>query len=216
MRKRIIMGAILSVLLVLLLPSIPAVESNAVIEEHKTMWSQQCTDLKSTSWADQGLSGIIEQFRQSLQNLDLKNLRNELLNHANDESPQPQCFPISGILFYTFIFIVLLWIVFKIVGLVVGVISGIVGAILSVVLSVLTVIIGLMIKIGGFITGIIHLITGVFGFIARTILTIVTGILTFIGTVAKTMIQFYGKVIGLILNILMLIYKFIFPGAQAA
>ena len=193
MKKKIIFGSLLAVFLMMMLPSVPAVEYNTAVEANE---SRILDELRNID---------LEELKIKIQSIDIKSFKEEL----KDDPALPLCFPISGIIFYTLIALILLRIVFYVISTVVGVLAGVIGTIASVVIGAICAVLGFVGKILGFI---FSTIIGVMGLIAKAI----GGVIGLTASVLGAIMGFMGKIIGLILDILLLIYGVIFPGFSSA
>ena len=136
----------------------------------------------------------LDELKVKKQSIEIKRLKEEL----KDDPAVPQCFPISGIIIYTLIVLILLRILFYVISAVVGVITGIIGTIASAVI------------------GAIYTVLGFVGRIMVFIFSMIIGVIGLTASVLGAIIGFMGKIIGLILDILVLIYGAIFPGFSSA
>ena len=193
MKKKIIFGSLLAVFLMIMLPSVPAVEYNTAVETNEARILDELHNID------------LEELKVKIQSIDIKSLKEEL----KDDPALPLCFPISGIIFYTLIALILLRIIFYVISAVVGVIAGVVGAIASAVIGAICAVLGFVGKILVFI---FSTIIGVVGLIAK----VIGGVMGLTASVIGAIIGFMGKIIGLILDILVLIYGAIFPGFSSA
>ncbi len=178
MKKKVIFGSLLAVFLMMMLPSVPAVEYNTAVEANE---SRILDELRNID---------LDELKVKIQSIDIKSLKEEL----KDDPAVPLFFPISGIIFYTLIVLILLRILFYVISAVVGVITGIIGTIASAVI------------------GAIYTVLGFVGRIMVFIFSMIIGVIGLTASVLGAIIGFMGKIIGLILDIIVLIYGAIFPG----
>ena len=107
MKKGILLGSILSVFLILMIPSIPAIEYNNVLDENKSNIINRIQN---------------SEFNDSIQKLKDNRLLNNILNAIKNifyslnekffDDPEPLFFPFLGIIFYGLIAIIILSILF--------------------------------------------------------------------------------------------------------
>ena len=99
MKKSILFGTILSVFLIIMVPSIPAIEYNTVVEENKSFFMEKVKDFDKKDF----LSNILD----GLKNIIYK-LNEKFFNSDDQPDEQPLFFPILGIIFYGLIAIIIL------------------------------------------------------------------------------------------------------------
>lgn len=123
MKRRIILGSLLSVLILMMLPSISAVEYNTAEEANDARLLDQIENMNIA-----GLKGIIqsidfEEFKEKIQNTDIKAAVKELKENLKDDPAQPQIVSILGI----------------ILGIIIGILSrttvGIAAAVVCILIS---------------------------------------------------------------------------------
>jgi len=122
MKQKIIFGSILSVFILMVLPSIPAVEYDAAIEANESVFIDKLQGIDVTDFKE-GIQKInIQELREELKNIDVRNAFEELKEKIKDNPAQPQCI-------VTFIALILLLKLFRsIIGLIFDAISVIVDA----------------------------------------------------------------------------------------
>ena len=189
MKKKIIFGSLLAVFLMMMLPSVPAVEYNTTVEANESRILDELQNID------------LEELKAKIQSIDIKGFKEEL----NNDPALPRCFAIP----YAIIALVILCVIFGVLGA----IGVTVGLILSVIISL---IVGVLGAIGSIVVLIIKiviaLITGSIVFIGKILNLIRSIILTIIGKLSN----FFVVAIGVILDILLLIYNAIFPGFSSA
>ena len=83
MNKKIIFGSLLAVFVIMMLPSVPAVEYNTAVEANESLILDELRNIN------------LEELKIKIQNMDVNNLKKEL----KDGPASPLCFPIGGIIF---------------------------------------------------------------------------------------------------------------------
>ena len=122
MKQKIIFGIILSVFILMVLPSIPAVEYDAAVKTNESSLIDELQGIDVTDFKERIQEINIHELREELKNIDLKNAVEELKERIKDNPAQPQCI-------VTFIALILLLKLFRsIIGLIFDAISAIVDA----------------------------------------------------------------------------------------
>jgi hypothetical protein len=232
MIKKIIFGCMLSTFILLMIPTISAIEYNNVIDENKLNIINEIETLDFEDF----IALDFEDFIDELRNINKKQLSNDFLNGIknviNDlntkflnDPEQPLIFPILGIIFYGLIAIIILSVLFSIfsstftvikliLGLIIGTFTGFLGSIWNLVIIGADIVNTVLILI---VTIIISIISGSFEILADIgsfIVTILDNLNNFISRIANQMWEKYVTILGLILDILKLIYNTIFnPGS---
>ena len=189
MKRKIIFGSLLAVFLMMMLPSVPAVEYNTTVEANE---SRILDELRNID---------LEELKVKIQSIDIKSFKEGL----KDDPAIPQCFAIA----YAIIALVILCVIFGVlgaIGVTVGLILSVIISLIVGVLGAIGAIVALIIKI------VIALITGsivIIGKIASLILSIIV-------TMMDKLSNLFVVTIGVILDILRLIYDAIFPGFSSA
>ncbi len=235
MKKHMLIGVMLSGLLLLATPSIPAMQFT-LIEEAYTSFFQETISKETISSLEHMQSSQNTAVSSMIQDL-LSTIFNHIqtgsihsikeLTTIDPDDPQAQFFPFLGIFVYLFIALV----IFKIIGFFFqyfgGIVSAVVGAIVqkiknlftalfniitAIVSVIVTILIGIfnLLKKGGefLLNAIVLIISG----ILSTILVIISGLITLLGFIW----QGIGAVFGVLLDILRVIYEAIFPGMIAS
>jgi hypothetical protein len=104
MKKKVIFGSLLAVFLMMMLPSVPAVEYNTAVEANESRILDELQNID------------LDELKVKIQSIDIKSLKEDL----KDDPAVPLCFPIGGIIFYTLIALILLRILFYVISAVVG------------------------------------------------------------------------------------------------
>ena len=189
MKSKIIFGSLLAVFLMMMLPSVPAVEYNTAVEANELLILDELQNID------------LKELKIKIQNIDIKSIKEEL----KDNPALPQCFAIP----YAIIALIILCLIFGVLGA----IGVTVGLILSVIISLLVGILGAIGAIVGLIIKIvIALITDSIAIISK----IASLILNFVITMKDKLSNLFIVTIGVILDILRLIYDAIFPGFTSA
>jgi len=189
MKSKIIFGSLLAVFLMMMLPSVPAVEYNTTVEANE---SRILNELRNVD---------LEELKLNIQNIDIKSFKEEL----KDDPTLPQCFAIP----YAIIALVILCVIFGVLGA----IGVTVGLILSVIISI---IVGVLGAIGAIVVLIIRIVIALISGSIVIIGRIVGLILSIIVTIMGKLSNLFVVTIGVILDILRLIYDAIFPGFSSA
>ena len=220
MIKKIIFWCMLSTFILLMIPSISAIEYNNVIDENKLNIINVIETLD------------FEDFIDELRNINKKQLSNDFLNGIKNvinglntkflnDPEQPLFFPILGIIFYGLIAIIILSVLFSIfssiftvikliLGLVIGTFTGFFGSIWNLVIGGANIVIIILTFIVDVISAIINGSIGILANIGSFIVTILVNLNNFISRIANQMWEKYVTILGLILDILKLIYDTIF------
>jgi hypothetical protein len=181
MKKKIILGSFFAVAMILVLPSIPAVEFHELEKAYEANFIAELKNIElqdlanwifkqANNFNNEKINNEQIQYAQNqISLLDFEDGLNELQEKLENENVQPQCIIIS--LLFLFILIKL---VCKVVGSIIGLFFGMVGLIL-----------GFIGKIIGFIGGVIGIIFGVFGSI--------------IGWIFGTFARFIGWIVEIII-----------------
>ena len=224
MIKKIIFGCMLSTFILLMIPSISAIEYNNVIDENKL---NIINEIETLNFKD---------FIDMLRNINKKQLSNNFFNGIKNEinglnikflndPEQPLFFPILGIIFYGLIAIIILSVLFSIfnsiftvikliLGLIIGTFTGFLGSIWNLVIGGANIVIIILTFIVDVISAIINGSIGILANIGSFIVTILVNLNNFISRIANQMWEKYVTILGLILDILKLIYDTIFnPGS---
>ena len=193
MKRKIIFGSLLAVFLMMMLPSVPAVEYNTAVEANETRILDELQNIN------------LEELKVKIQSIDIKSFKEEL----KDDPALPQCFAIP----YAIIALVILCIIFGVLGALVVT----VGLILSVIISIIVGVLGAIGAIVGAIVAliikiVIALITGSIVIIGKVVSLILSILVTMMGK----LFNLFVVTIGVILDILRLIYDAIFPGLSSA
>jgi len=229
MKKLLLIGIMLSSIVLLTTPSLPAMQFSLVQDSYtsfiedtiqkKTLDNLMISENNPIYGSIQSiLSTILKQLQQG----SLSFLKQKPMMDPDD--PQPQFFPFLGIFIYLFI----AYVIFKIIGLILqyfgsiiaGIISSIVGriknlftaiislitALISVIVTILIAVFNVLAKVGEFILNAIVLILSG---ILSTILVIISGFIQLLGFIW----QGFGAFLGVLLDILRIIYEAIFPGS---
>jgi len=159
MKKKLIFGSFFAVAIILILPTIPAVELHEVEEAYEASFIAELKNIEFkeiTEWVKHQLNThkdekiSREQILHVQNEISLLNFQeelDELQQKLEDENVQPQC-----IIFSLLIFFILLKLVCKVIVGIIGLFFGMVGLIL-----------GFIGRILGFIGGVIGIVFGVFG-----------------------------------------------------
>ena len=224
MKKKIIIGCMLSTFIILMIPSISAIEYNNVVDEYKT---NILIEFKSMDF---------ENFINKFNNINKKQLTNDffmgfknLINGFNEklfnDPEQPLFFPILGIVFYGLIAIIILSILFSIfnsiftvikliLGAIIGTITGVLGSVWNIVVGAANIVVIILTLIVDVIVAIINGSIGTIANIGKFIVGILVNLYNFISTITNQMWEKYIIILGLILDILKMIYDTIFnPGS---
>ena len=132
MKNKIILGSIFAVTLLIILPSIPAVEYNEVITENTRYYNLQCSELnylkENIEKIDLGkideknIKLIFVELKNSLEEINIGKYYESLKGQISKDGPQPQCI---------IIILIILKLVFRfirsIVNIIVSFISNIVN-----------------------------------------------------------------------------------------
>ena len=189
MEKKVIFGSLLAVFLMMMLPSVPAVEYNTTVEANESLILNELRHID------------LEELKVKIQNIDIKSFKEEL----KDDPTLPQCFAIA----YTIIALVILVVIFGVLGA----IGVTVGLILSVIISI---IVGVLGAIGAIVVLIIRIVIALISGSIVIIGKVVGLILSIIVTIMGKLSNLFVVTIGVILDILRLIYDAIFPGFSSA
>ena len=127
MKQKIIFGIILSVFILMVLPSIPAVEYDAAVKANESSLIDELQGIDVTDFKERIQKINIHELREELKNIDLKNAVEELKEKIKDNPAQPQCI-------VTFIALILL---LKVFGSIIGLIFAAVSAIVDVASAIL-------------------------------------------------------------------------------
>ena len=195
----------LSTFILLMIPSISAIEYNNVIDKNKLNIIDEIETLD------------FEDFIDELRNINKKQLSNDFLN----DPEQPLFFPILGIIFYGLIAIIILSVLFSIfssifkvikliLGLIIGTFTGFLSSIWNLVIGGANIVIIVLTFIVDVISAIINGSIGILANIGSFIVTILVNLNNFISRIANQMWEKYVTILGLILDILKLIYDTIF------
>lgn len=220
MEKKIIIGSIISTFIILMIPSISAIEYTNVVDESKSNFYSQLglNDLKdipdkfSNNKGKEFISNFLMIF---------KDIIGKYNNDFSDDLEQPLFFPILGIVFYGLIAIIILSVLFSIfnsiftiikliLGVIIGTITGFFGSIWNVVVGAANIIIIILSFIVNVIIAIINGTLTTIANIGLFIVSILVNISNFISKIANQMWDKYVLILGLILDILKIIYDTIF------
>jgi len=131
MKKKIILGSIMAVSLLILLPSIPAVQYNEVINVNKITYGLSNIDLDSlkvnlenieiNSMKKEDIKSNILEIKNDLENFNYEDSIKELKGQISEDDPQPQ------LIIITIIILIIIYRIFKtIINTVVGFINNII------------------------------------------------------------------------------------------
>ena len=109
MKRKIIFGSLLAVFLMMMLPSVPAVEYNTTVEANE--------------------SRILDELKVKIQSIDIKSFKEEL----KDDPALPQCFAIA----YAIIALVIIFVILGVLGAIGGIVGLILSVIISIIVGVL-------------------------------------------------------------------------------
>jgi len=127
MKQKIIFGIILSVFILMVLPSIPAVEYDAAVKANESSLIDELQGIDVTDFKELIQKINIHELREELKNINIKNAVEELKEKIKDNPAQPQCI-------VTFIALILL---LKVFGSIIGLIFAAVSAIVDVASAIL-------------------------------------------------------------------------------
>ena len=127
MKKKIIFGSILSVFILMVLPSIPALEYDTAVKANKSSLINELQCIDMTEFKERTQKININQMREKLKNINVKNVVEELKEKINDNPVQPQCI-------VTFIALILL---LKVFGFIIGLIFAAVSTIVDLASAIL-------------------------------------------------------------------------------
>jgi len=123
MKKKIIFASVLSVFILMLLPSIPAVEYDVAIKANETSFIDRIQNINMAEFKEKIQNMDIHEFREKIKNIDARSAIEELKEISEDNSAQPQCV----ILFITLI------VLLKVFGTIIGLIFAAVGVIVDII-----------------------------------------------------------------------------------
>lgn len=224
MKKKIIFGSMLTTFIILMIPSISAIEYDNIVDENKINFYTKFESIDLNNILDKLKNTNDKPFIDDIF-ITFKNLINGLNNQLFDDPEQPLFFPILGIVFYGLIAIIILSVLFSIfnsiftivkliLGVIIGSITGVLSSIWTVVVGAANIVIILLTFIVEVITAIINGSLGTIANIGKIIVNILVNIYNFISNVANQMWEKYVIILGLILDVLKLIYDTIFnPGS---
>ncbi len=136
MKKKIIFGSLLAVFLMMMLPSVPAVEYNTAVEANESRILDELQNID------------LEELKVKIQSIDIKSFKEELKN----DPALPQCFAIP----YAIIALIILCVIFGVLGA----IGAIVALIIKIVIALITGSIVIIGKIASLVLGIIVTMMG--------------------------------------------------------
>jgi hypothetical protein len=236
MKRVILLGSLISIVILLLTPQLSAVQYSLVTNTQEQHIKEQLSQalFSSTSLTESQKNTLVNKVITPLFTIinseQFSTLKNKLQSNNDDDEtgpPQPLFFPFLGIFVYGLIAYILL----KIIGIIlqnVGfIISGIISAIVSRIVGVITIILTIITAI---INGIISLITGVATLIVKVaaillniivliisaILSLIIAILTGLFRLLERVWIGFGNFLGFILDVLKLIYESIFSVSSTA
>ena len=169
MKKQIVLGSIIAVLLVVLVPAIPAVEVNSSLEAQKTQLIKEIENMDAQDVVRylQTVSGEEIQYQwqtvdraeitDAFASLGISDAIKDIEEQLTQGNAQPQCILLTLLLFKLF------W---RFVGFLIGLIAGTIGRAIGLFFRILGAMIGL-------IFGMIGRIIGLFGRILGFILNII-------------------------------------------
>ncbi len=137
MKQKIIFGSILSVFILMILPSIPAVEYDAAVEANESNIIDKLQDISVTDFKEMIQKMNMPELRDGLKKIIVKNEFEGFKEKIKDNPAQPQCI-------VTFIALILL---LKLFGSIIGSIFAAVSAIVDIASAILGKIISLAITI---------------------------------------------------------------------
>jgi len=137
MKQKIIFESILSVFILMVLPSIPAVEYDAAVKANRSSLIDELQVIDVTDIKERIHKINIHELREEIKNIDVKNAVEELKEKIKDNPVQPVCI-------VTFIALILL---LKVFGSIIGLIFAAVSAIVDVASAILGKIVTLAITI---------------------------------------------------------------------
>ena len=190
MKKQLVLGSIAAVLLVALVPAIPAVEFTSAVDAQKTrlITEMETLDVKDVvnylqrisvhEIRSHWLTVDREEITDALSSLDISKAIQDIEDELAKENAQPQCIRLT-----LFLFKLLCRFVGFIIKVIVGTIGRTIGFFFRIVGTIIGLIFGVLGRIVGLIFGTLGLIFGIMGRIIR----------------------FFGKILGFILDL-------IFPG----
>ncbi|MCK5258699.1 MAG: hypothetical protein KAJ69_04195 [Thermoplasmatales archaeon] len=122
MKQKIIVVSILSVFILMVLPSIPAVEYDVAIKANESSLIDELQGIDVTDFKERIQKINIHELREELKNIDVRSAVEGLKGKIRDNPAQPQCI-------VTFIALILLLKLFgSIIGLIFAAVSAIVDA----------------------------------------------------------------------------------------
>jgi len=127
MKKKIIFGSILSVFILMLLPSIPAVEYDVAVKANERSLIYELQGIDVTDFKERIQKINIYELREELKNIDIRNIVEELNEKIKDN-------PIQNQLIITFMALIL---ILKVFGSIIGLIFTAVSAIVDVASAIL-------------------------------------------------------------------------------
>ena len=137
MKKKIIFGSMLSVFILMMLPSIPAVKYDVAVKANESSLIDELQDIDVTDFKERIQKINIHELREELKNINIKNAVEELKEKIKENPAQPQCI-------VTFMALILL---LKVFGSIIGLIFAAVSAIVDVASIILNKIIVLALTI---------------------------------------------------------------------
>lgn len=232
MNKRILIGLIISITILLLTPILPIVQFSSaeeanekrLIKEVGTLFGQDLLkDIDIYDGDEQRY--FIEVLSQLCEHVSIKDLLTTTTEN-NEDDPQALFFPFLGIFIYGFIAFVILKIIViifqyfgSIIRSIVNNIADRINNLIQFILDIITFILHLILTI---IQGIFsltlktgELIITLVATILSAILSVILFIINVIGSILMRIWQGIGTFMGLMLEILLLIYETIFPSVNA-
>jgi len=138
MKKKIIFGSILSVFILMLLPSIPAVEYDVAVKANERSLIYELQGIDVTDFKERIQKININEFREELKNIDIRNAVEELNEKIKDNPAQHQCIiTFLSLILILKVFGSIIGLIFAAVSAIVDVSSAILGKIITLTLTIL-------------------------------------------------------------------------------
>lgn len=138
MKQKIIVGSILSVFILMVLPSIPAVEYDAAVNANESSLIDELQGIDVTDFKE-GIQKInIHEFREEIKNIDVRSAVEELKEILRDNPAQPQCIvTLMALIILLMVLGAIIGSIFAAVSAIVDVASVILGKIIALAFTIL-------------------------------------------------------------------------------
>ena len=123
MKKKIIFGSILSVFILMILPSIPAVEYDVAVKANESRFIDGIQNIDVAEFKEKIQNMDIHEFREEIKNIDVRSAVEGLKEILKDNPAQPQCI----------VTLMALIILLMVLGAIVGSIFAAVSAVIDIV-----------------------------------------------------------------------------------